>query len=120
MPAVLAALWRFGCVVEARLDTFEAGFRINQELRRHHHALAGLQAALDLGLAAGLDADLTSTGRNGRPSSASITTVRLPVWMTASVGINSDFSAPRMSMNCICTNMPGTSVPPGLASSSGP
>lgn len=59
----------------------------------------------------------TSAGLKRPFSSASMTTVRLPVWMTASVGISSTLSA-RMSMNCIDTNMPGTSRAPGFASSS--
>jgi hypothetical protein len=50
-------------------------------------------------------------------SSATITTVRLPVWITASVGTSSVLSA-RMSTKFIVTNIPGTSRLPGLASSS--
>ena len=58
----------------------------------------------------------TSTGLNPPLASASITTVRRPVWITASVGISRALSA-RVSVNCIETNIPGTSWPRALASS---
>jgi hypothetical protein len=118
LGAVLAR-GRPGRVVQARLNSFQAGFRIDQELRRDDHLLARLQAALDLGLAAGLDTRLDSTGLNLPFSSATITTVRLPVWITASVG-SAERSRPRVSMNCMETNMPGTSRSRGWRVRGGP
>jgi hypothetical protein len=56
----------------------------------------------------------TSTGAKRPPSSATITTARRPVWITASVGTSKAFPA-RLSMNCIVTNRPGTNCPLGLA-----
>ena len=44
--------------VQSRLDPFQAGFGVDQELRRDHDPLAHLQAASDLGLATALGADL--------------------------------------------------------------
>src|SRR5207247_1864796 len=41
-----------------RPEPTQPGSRIDEDRRRHHHALARLQAALDLGLAVGLDARL--------------------------------------------------------------
>ena len=69
----------FRHVVQSRFDAFQARFRVDQELRRHDDPLARLQAALDFGLPPLSMPVSTSTGRNVPSSSASITTVRLPV-----------------------------------------
>jgi hypothetical protein len=54
--ALMARGRRCRLVVEAGFQALEAGFRINQELRRHHHALSGGQAFADFGLPARLSA----------------------------------------------------------------
>ena len=58
----------------------------------------------------------TSAGRKRPSSSASITSVRLPVAMIASVG-TSRVLLSGLSEKRICTNIPGTRRAPGLASS---
>ena len=52
----------FGRFVQPCLDPLQAGFRIDQELRRDNHFLAGLQAALDFGLPARFDPRLNLHG----------------------------------------------------------
>jgi hypothetical protein len=57
-----------------------------------------------------------SVGANLPSSDTVITTVRSPVWITASAGTISA-SRPCSGAMWIVANIPGTSLPPGLASS---